>query len=215
MLTTWKAAVIFAGVYPLATFFFLAGSMAQAVEMTGISSVVITTNYYIFGGTNRFQLLSSMAAARPWKGTGNYDAQTKWSVYLRYGYGRSEGQYKFNWVEVKTTVVITLPRWIPGHPVTPDLVEQWTKCAMGLRTHERGHLQVAQAATEEVKKRVLALAGCDSAEELVTLARATMNNTLEEFHERERKYDEVTGHGRTQGAVFSIGPFWGGGLSER
>jgi predicted secreted Zn-dependent protease len=216
MLTSWKAAVICAGVCPAAAIFFLAGSICQAMEVTGSSSVNITTNYYIFGGTNRAQLLAAMAAARPWKGTRNYDAQTKWSVYLNYGYGRSEGQFKLNWVEVKTRVAITLPRWIPGHPVTPELVAQWTKCSTGLRTHERGHLQVAQAATEAVKKHVLALPGCDSVEELVKLARETMNNTLEEFHERERKYDEVTGHGRTQGAVLPMWPFWGGGVaSER
>jgi predicted secreted Zn-dependent protease len=112
---------------------------------------------------------------------------------------------------VRTTVVITLPRWIPGHPVQPELVAQWQKVITGLRTHERGHLQLAQAATAEVQRRLVALRGCDTQEELETLARQTMNDTIEEFRTRERKYDEVTGHGRTQGAVFSMSPFGAGG----
>jgi predicted secreted Zn-dependent protease len=164
--------------------------------------VTIKTNYYVFGGTNHFQMRAAMIEARPWKRRLTYDAQTKWELKTNYRFRRDGDGFAVNAVAVKTEVVITLPWWIPGKPVPRELVERWSKCVDGLSRHEQGHLVLAQAAAVEVKKRLLALPACATLRELAATADRIVNETVDEFRERERKYDEVTRHGFTQGAIF-------------
>jgi len=179
---------------------------SYVIPETNRISLSITTNYYRFGGTNHTQLRAAMIEARPWKRTLTFDAQTKWEVNSRYDFRPGAGQFMLDSVKVKTKVVITLPWWIPGKPVPRDLVDRWNKCFIGLSTHEQGHLVLAEAAGLEVKKRLLSLPAYPSERELAAAADRTTAETLEEFRERERRYDAVTRHGFTQGAVFPITP---------
>ncbi len=176
----------------------------KAPENAVDPSVSIRTNYYTFGGTNHTQLRAAMLAARPWKQGFNFDARTKWDLHSTYRFHREDGQFSIAVADVRTDVVITLPFWIPGHPVSRDLVMRWQKCLAGLCVHEQGHLVLAKAATAEVKKRLLALHGFGTLQELSAAADQTLRDTLDEFRERERKYDQVTRHGYTQGAVFPM-----------
>ncbi len=167
-------------------------------------SNTVTTNYYVFGGTNAIQMRAAMIEARPWKQTMNFDAHTKWDVNSTYRYARTNGEFKLTDVDVKCKVAITLPMWIPGKPVTRELVSRWQRCLAGLSVHEQGHLQLAQGAAAEVRRQLGELAGFASAQDLRKAADHALNGTIEEFRQRERKYDEVTGHGRTQGAIFPV-----------
>jgi len=164
----------------------------------------IRTNYYVFGGTNYSQMRTAMLATRPWKQTLSFDARTKWQVRSNYRMRREGDGFRLNSVRVKTEVLITLPCWIPGKPVTRELLDRWYKCFIGLSTHEQGHRVLAEAAGTEVEKRLLALPSFPSIRELSAAADDTINKTIEEFRERERKYDQVTRHGATQGAVFPM-----------
>jgi len=170
---------------------------------TNRASLTITTNFYRFGGTNQAQMVAAMIEARPWKRTQTFDALTKWDVTSKYRFRRREGRFVLDDVEVQTKVVMTFPWWIPGKPVPRDLVERWNRCFIGLVNHEVGHLTLAEAAGNEVKKQLLALAPSASFRELSAAASSAITNTIEQFHSRERLYDKVTRHGFTQGAVFA------------
>jgi len=170
---------------------------------TNRASLSITTNFYRFGGTNHAQMRAAMNEARPWKQTQNFDALTKWDVFSTYRFRREGEKFVLDTVDVRTKVVIPLPWWTPGKPVARDLVERWNRCLIGLNAHERGHLALAEAAGNEVKKQLLALAASASRQELSSAAERAIADTLEEFRRRERRYDEVTGHGFTQGAIFA------------
>ncbi len=174
---------------------------AQTVVPAGIS---IKTNFYIFRGTNHAQMRAAMLAARPWKQTLPFDAQTKWEVQSNYRVHREAGQFSLEAVEVSINVLITLPWWIPGQRVDRDLAARWQRCANGLATHELGHVQLALAAGAAVKERLLALGLSPSSQELAALASRTINDTIHEFREREVRYDQTTRHGVTQGAVFPM-----------
>lgn len=171
---------------------------------TNSGSLSITTNYYRFGGTNHSQMRAAMKEARPWKQTQVFDAQTTWDVHSTFRVRREGDQFVLGSVDVRTRVVITLPWWIPGKPVPRDLVERWNKCVDGLSRHEQGHLVLARAAGAEVENRLRALPASGSPRELTAAADQTVVATIDEFRARERKYDEVTRHGVTQGAVFPM-----------
>lgn len=175
-----------------------------ALKGTNAAFVTVVTNYYRFGGTNHFQMRAAMIEARPWKATQSYDALTKWDVHSHYQIRRDGELFKADAVDVRTTIVITLPWWVPGKPVPRELVERWNKCVIGLSCHEQGHLVLAEAAGAEVTRRLLALSPCHSPQELTAAASLALDETLEMYRERERKYDEVTKHGFTQGAAFPM-----------
>ncbi len=175
-----------------------------ALKGTNAAFVTVVTNYYRFGGTNHFQMRAAMIEARPWKATQSYDALTKWDVHSHYRIRRDGDLLKTDAVDVKTTVVITLPWWVPGKPVPRELVDRWNKCVIGLNCHEQGHLVLAEAAGAEVRKRLLELLPCQSPQELNAAANHAIDETIAMYRERERKYDEVTKHGFTQGAVFPM-----------
>ena len=169
---------------------------------TNLTSTIVTTNYYVFGGTNAAQLHAAMIAARPWKQPMNFDAHTKWDINTSFRYSRLDGEHRLSGIEVKTKVAITLPRWIPGKPVPRELVSRWQKLFIALSVHEQGHLQLALAASAEVNRRLHELGGYPSSQELTAAANRALSETIEEYRDRERKYDSLTGHGRTQGAIF-------------
>lgn len=177
---------------------------AHGAGPVGRLSSTITTNYYTFGGTNAAKLRAAMIEARPWKQTMNFDAHTKWHVQSNYRYQHTNGEHRLVGIEIKATVAITLPAWVPGKPVSRELVTRWQKCFLGLSAHEQGHLQLALAAAAEVKRRLEELPGFVSAQELKAAADRVFKETIEDFEERERAYDKVTGHGRTQGAIFPV-----------
>lgn len=164
-------------------------------------SIHISTNYYIFGGTNVPQMRAAMIAARPWKQNFPFDAQTKWNIYSRYNFARDHGEFRLASIGVETSVAITLPRWIPGKPVSYDLVTNWSRCFFGLTAHEQGHVVLARAAGAEVQRLLQELPSFHSQQELAAAAKRALDDTVEEYHRREIKYDHVTGHGRTQGAI--------------
>ncbi len=175
-----------------------------ALRGTNSAFVTVVTNYYRFGGTNHSQIRTAMKAARPWKEKQNFDALTKWDVHSGYRIRREGDLFKVDAVDVKTTVVITLPWWVPGKPVPRELVDRWNKCVIGLNCHEQGHLVLGEAAGAEVRKRLVELPAFHSAQELTEAANHAVDDAIGLFRERERKYDEVTKHGFTQGAVFPM-----------
>ncbi len=179
------------------------GRTNQNVLRENSRFLTVITNYYRFAGTNHMQMRAAMKAARPWKDSG-FDALTKWDVRSNYRIRREGDQFKVDDVEVKTRVVITLPWWVPGKPVTRELVDRWNKCVIGLNCHEQGHVVLGTAAGAEVKKRLLALGPFPSAQALTDAADRILADTIRDFREREAKYDEVTKHGFTQGAVFPM-----------
>lgn len=179
--------------------FSLRAEAQNAVVATNL--VYVTTNYYIFGGTNFSQMRAAMKAARPWKDTMVYDAHTKWEILSNYHFRRDHDQVRLDSVVVTTKASMTLPSWIPGRPVSRELVGNWEQCLVGLFVHEQGHVQLAVAAGAEVRQRLQALPGFATPKELIAAADLALNDTVSQFREREVNYDAATRHGFTQGAI--------------
>ncbi len=179
-------------------------AVGQAAVAQSPASIFITTNYYIFGGTNHAQMRAAMAAARPWKQTMAYDALTQWDIQSNYRYWRDNSEFKLCAIDVRTKVDMTLPLWIPGKPVSRALLARWQRRLVGLTVHEQGHLQLALAAGAAVRRRLEELAGFPSAQALVAAAQRAQNDTIDEFRRQELKYDQETEHGRTQEEALSI-----------
>jgi predicted secreted Zn-dependent protease len=182
----------------LVLFALLAGP--QAALAAASLSVSIKTNYYTVGGTNVMLIRHSMSVSRPFAATNSFDAFTHWTVRADYQFRPYSGSWVLHNPRVNLSVTTTLPRWIPGLPVSPELIQAWNDFAGNLTTHEAGHIRFAREAAEEVQRKLDAMPGYATAPEAHRAAQTLVNEVIDEFRLREREYDRQTRHGRTQGA---------------
>jgi predicted secreted Zn-dependent protease len=176
-------------------------AVTQAALAAGSPSVSIKTNYYVVGGTNVMLIHHSMFVARPFAATNAFDALTLWTLRADYQFRPSGGSWVLHNPRIILSVTVTLPRWIPGLPVSPDLIQTWNVYLTNLTIHEAGHVRIGCEAAEEVQRRLEAMPGSATAPDANRAAEAIVNAVIHEFRAREREYDRLTGHGRSQGAV--------------
>lgn len=169
--------------------------------------VLISTNFYVVSGTNAAEIHASTVQARPWKQSSDYDAETTWDAKCAFNYRQDGGQFSLSSFEVKTSVTVTLPRWVPpkGYEMDRNLAARWWQYLKGLSRHEQGHVQIARETAQELGRRLFALPGFPSVKELTTAANRTAKETIDAGRKREHDYDQETNHGMTQGAFFPHG----------
>lgn len=102
---------------------------------------------------------------------------------------------------VSVTSQITVPTLVPDSAAEPRLVERWAAYDAALRRHERGHEVIAARAAGDLVHalRRVRTAGCLAAD---SEGDRTARAALTALQAAERAYDDSTGHGRTQGAVW-------------
>jgi predicted secreted Zn-dependent protease len=71
-----------------------------------------------------------------------------------------------------------------------------------LITHEEGHASLAEVGAQSVYETIVALPASPTCEALGEAANAAAQEKMDELKKRQQAYDDETGHGKTQGAVF-------------
>jgi len=187
--------------FQLGWLFFGMLAVTQVALAAGSPSVSIKTNYYVVGGTNVMLIRNSMLATRPFAPTNAFDAFTHWTVRADYQFRPSGGSWVLHNPRVNLSTTVTLPGWIPGLPVSPGLIQTWSKYLTNLTTHEAGHVKIGCEAAEEVQRRLEGMPGYATASDARGAAAALVNEVIDEFRAREREFHRQTRHGRSQGAV--------------
>lgn len=106
------------------------------------------------------------------KGPSGFAARTDWFV-------------SWNWrcaVKLRTTFI--LPKLLDSEALSEVEQARWERFLKRVMFHERGHQHHGMQASKNVKN-----SRCISAKKIVA-----------EYAEQDRRYDLLTGHGRTQGA---------------
>jgi len=143
--------------FPIGLFVLGMLAVTQAALAAGSPSVSIKTNYYVVGGTNVMLIHHSMFVARPFAATNAFDALTLWTLRADYQFRPSGGSWVLHNPRINLSVTVTLPRWIPSLPVSPELIQTWNVFLTNLTTHEAGHVKIACEAAEEVQRRLEAM----------------------------------------------------------
>lgn len=169
-------------------------------------AVVPSVHYgaYAIVGASRGQLRAALDALGPVRGGRRFGAFTDWHIAWRYRHrGGVDGPYEIVEAAVEVSALITVPRWIQPRSTAPGLLNDWQTFLAGVELHERGHVAIASAAGEEVRRRLLELPAFDTRTELEEAAAAAARIAIREGHAREMAYDVATRHGETQGASFA------------
>lgn len=127
-----------------------------------------------------------------------YHAYTQWRVQWNFWWREHrDGRCRLTLARTQLNATITLPRLGGGDAQQRQRFERYLAA---LQEHEQGHYRIGQAAAAEIDAALLASPEYPSCAELQQHANQTANAILQRHAEQERRYDQDSGHGRSQGA---------------
>jgi predicted secreted Zn-dependent protease len=179
-------------------------SPPSAIAALGAASPIIRVSeefYDIRGSTAQALSLEMRRLGPPTEDGRRASGYTAWNIRWRFRPESQGSACMASWVEVQAGIVITLPRWNPPPDASRELRSQWNTYLAALRAHEEGHRDLAVAAARQVHARISSFltASCQDFERLVN---REANLILDQLREDNLRYDEETGSGATQGAVW-------------
>jgi predicted secreted Zn-dependent protease len=158
-------------------------------------ATAVRLQYFDVEGTDHASLLAAL------KARGHFHGRADWKLSYRLQPRAVADACAAGDISTTLDLAVTLPRWRPPAGVSADLVTRWERYVAALREHEDGHLQHGREFEREFRKAAATLSARDCAA-LDRAVRAVFNEMLARYQDRDKLYDERTGHGRTQGAVF-------------
>lgn len=151
-------------------------------------------------GGNAAEVLRAMLAALPATG-GEHFATTTWVLHYDLTSQPQGDACAVGGVRVSLTVTTRLPQLDPDHS---DLAvkTRWGDFSAALRTHEQGHQRIAEEGAQQLEDELRGLGTADSCPALERRASERFADVSHAIQQRQQAYDQGTGNGRSQGAVF-------------
>lgn len=159
----------------------------------------LSESQYDVHGDDVSSLLSLLNTATPIVFEGKkYHAFTSWNVRWNFRRFREpDGRCRIASVTVDLTSKMQLPTLIGG---SLRQRQQFYPYLAALRTHEFGHYQFGKDAADAIDRGIYNLPTASSCRALAEDANSPGYRVLADYRVRERRYDESTGYGKTQGA---------------
>jgi len=159
-----------------------------------VSESLVYTSYTANADPTR-SLLSILNASSPFRPNHAY---TTWNVKWRFRWFENpDGRCRITNVATELTGSINLPRLVGANSVQGG---QFEKYLSALRDHELGHYSIGKEAAVAIDRTILSLPEMPSCKALESAANDLGNRMLNEYKERELRYDASTAHGKSQGA---------------
>jgi predicted secreted Zn-dependent protease len=153
-------------------------------------------------GSTASQLRAVLWTLGPVRQGRRFGAFTDWEIVWRYRQADDRGGCRIHEASTEVRATITSPLWKPPRSAPGDLVAAWREYVVAIETHEQGHLALAVEAAKTIWMRMIALPALPSKTALADAANAVAEEELRAARAREILYDQITGHGVTQGVVF-------------
>ncbi len=169
-----------------------AGLTGPLADLAALPNV--TMKFYDIAGSTADELRAQMSQLGPVDQFGSRnDAYTGWFVVWNWP-KNPDGTCDLSQATVSAFITVTFPRWTapPGAP--PALAQRWQQYVDALATHEEGHADFVDQSIPDILG-ALKGAACDT-------AGAAGLAVLDRIRQHDLDYDNATGHGATQGAVF-------------
>lgn len=191
------------GRYSLAACVLLAGCAPKAEPGSAPGPVFlpgVRYEFYDVEGATARELAASIRQARPPSQPGI--GQTTWNVSWQAQWEGTPCQVR--WAEVRSTIVVSMPRWNAPPDAPPRLVKEWNEMVRALSVHEAGHVEHALEAERELRRTLLRVTASSCS--LMTLRTNQVAQwVLDEARMGDQRYDERTRGGWTQGVVWPRG----------
>lgn len=128
---------------------------------------------------------------------GGYHGYTKWYVSWRFKWEYDADSCWITDVTVNFSATVTLPELYTDDPRAE---RRFNRYLTALREHEEGHIDNGRQAAEEVDEAVLDMDARPNCKTLERDANTLGRQIVKAANRRDKEYDRITDHGRTQGA---------------
>lgn len=155
----------------------------------------------IRGGTAK-ELKAEMKRLGPRHYGRQFFGYTNWKVTWNYTFTTHEGECALSWFKVSVDVTTTRLQWVDRGDAPAELVDRWERFTDALDEHERGHKRLGLEAAAAVERRLVLVEPQSSCDRLDHALNEAARESIDGFRETERRYDENTRHGKTEGARF-------------
>jgi len=193
-------------ILPIATRAFAAAADADSVSRESADGYVLHqhVNDYIVTGDDGYAVRRSLDSLGPVALDGKrYDGYTRWNVHWEYATSSdASGSCMLVSSSVALDVEITLPQWQHSADVPDALQRRWSIYLDALRKHENGHVQNGEqeaTAIVDLMRSIGLQSDCDLLDQKL---QDLGQRILQHYKDNDIEYDQLTEHGRTQGAVF-------------
>lgn len=177
------------------------GGVARVPAPPAPVETTVAMKTYPVDGSDETAILHAMARAAPRIDGDLFFGLTLTELSFRFSHRETAAECVVSDVRVGLSVQTTLPEWTPGPGAGSDLHRDWARFASSLRRHEDRHRVLAEAGAVRVRDALAGLAAPTCAA-LDTEARHRADRVRIETDAEHRRYDDETGHGHTQGAVW-------------
>lgn len=157
--------------------------------------------FYDVQGSTAAELWASLRANGPQIESRRVFGQNVWNIRWTFQYAPSAAQCRMRDARVELVSTTRLPRWTPPPDAPRELVDQWNAFLQALTEHERGHQANGAAAAREIVHAFRSFRA-PACEMMHAEATRVADRIFARYRELDRTYDQTTGQGRTQGAVW-------------
>ena len=127
---------------------------------------------------------------------------TQADISWEFRYRESGGRCRVVSATVTLNVTITLPEWTPPSGATRALRDRWDRFLGALTAHEQGHVDIALATAQRIEDALWRAPTQRSCKGYDDVLGRIANDLFDAAEVEQKKFDEDTDHGRTQGVSF-------------
>ncbi len=173
--------------------------LAISTANAGLKTNVKTTTYDVFGNTVN-EVRNQLSACTPFS---PYDAYTSWYINWQYGFLYTEEDgCKLTDATVGVQVQHMYPKWQSSAGAENGLATKWQNYISKLTLHEEGHRSRYIQYGQKILSGLQTMPTQNDCSVLEQQANSKAGAFVEELKQIDAAYDDETGHGATQGAVF-------------
>ena len=180
------------------------GLIACSSRVTKVEVVnePLTEELYEVSGSSVADVLTSIRARM----TGGFAGWAGVNIYYEYEASPSIfSDCRVARIKVTTRTYMKIPNWRSSGSFEASMLPNWLRFIGALRTHEEGHIEIGLAAASSFASRFsypdkVSASNCTELDQKI---RQIYNSEMSAADDENRRYDKLTGHGKTQGTDFS------------
>lgn len=164
----------------------------------------VRTETYLLTGRRAAEIRADLNRKRPHSPADGrrYDAITTWSLRWTFRYNRAGGACSLAAATIELDIVVTLPEMEDEPALPPRTLASWQAYRQALADHEQGHVDRHTAAAQDLQSALQSMPAATNCRDLAAALREMGEAEIAAMRAADFEYDQVTDHGRLQGAVF-------------
>lgn len=173
------------------------------VQVRANPIISVKTSFYDITGSNLDEIRRAIKSGSPTDQYGKrFDAVTRWNLTWHYQLSQKMKRCYLDHLIVEVKVEMIFPRLADTTALKPVAREALGRYLTALFIHEQGHKKHGLLAANEVEEALSSMSSTETCHLLKESANTLGQAVLQKYQEADRRYDETTDHGKTQGVRF-------------